>query len=76
MMTMSRHPPYQERSLRSFSTRRAVTVALFGLAFLGLPVSRAIPATEGGLKVGTLPVGKILFLGNSITLHGPAPDIG
>jgi 7,8-dihydropterin-6-yl-methyl-4-(beta-D-ribofuranosyl)aminobenzene 5'-phosphate synthase len=51
-------------------------VALFGLALLGLPASGATPATEGGLKVGTLPVGKILFLGNSITQHGPAPDIG
>src|SRR6187399_1258250 len=29
-----------------------------------------------GPKIGSLPVGKVLFLGNSITLHGPAPDIG
>lgn len=28
------------------------------------------------LRVGELPVGKVLFLGNSITLHGPAPQIG
>lgn len=28
------------------------------------------------LRVGKLRVGKILFLGNSITLHGPAPGIG
>ncbi len=28
------------------------------------------------LRLGTLCVGKILFLGNSITLHGPAPKIG
>jgi hypothetical protein len=26
--------------------------------------------------VGSWPVGRILFLGNSITLHGPAPSIG
>ena len=26
--------------------------------------------------MGTLPAAKILFLGNSITLHGPKPDIG
>jgi len=31
-------------------------------------------ATE--LHVGELRVGKVLFLGNSITLHGPAPKIG
>ena len=28
------------------------------------------------LRVGQLRVGKVLFLGNSITLHGPAPKIG
>ncbi len=28
------------------------------------------------LPVGTLPIGKVLFLGNSITLHGPSPNIG
>jgi hypothetical protein len=28
------------------------------------------------LQIGSLRVGKILFLGNSITLHGPAPKIG
>lgn len=27
-------------------------------------------------KIGPLPAAKILFLGNSITLHGPAPEIG
>lgn len=27
-------------------------------------------------KIGSLPVGKVLYLGNSITLHGPAPKIG
>ncbi len=28
------------------------------------------------LRVGTLRVNRVLFLGNSITLHGPAPQIG
>lgn len=28
------------------------------------------------LKIGTQPVNRILILGNSITLHGPAPKIG
>jgi TolB protein len=27
-------------------------------------------------RLGTLPAAKVLFLGNSITLHAPAPDIG
>lgn len=31
---------------------------------------------DDSLQVGTQRVGKILFLGNSITLHGPAPKIG
>jgi lysophospholipase L1-like esterase len=29
-----------------------------------------------GLKIGHLRADKVLFLGNSITLHGPAPQIG
>lgn len=33
-------------------------------------------AEDGELKVRSLRVGKVLFLGNSITRHGPAPDIG
>ena len=28
------------------------------------------------LKIGRMSVGRILYLGNSITLHGPAPQIG
>ncbi|MBL8811399.1 MAG: SGNH/GDSL hydrolase family protein [Planctomycetaceae bacterium] len=28
------------------------------------------------IQIGSLSVNRILFLGNSITLHGPAPDIG
>lgn len=31
---------------------------------------------EIGMKVGRLNAGRVLFLGNSITLHGPAPKIG
>tara|TARA_A100001391_G_scaffold89479_1_gene59102 strand:+ start:534 stop:1259 length:726 start_codon:yes stop_codon:yes gene_type:complete len=30
----------------------------------------------GEPKIGSLSVGKVLYLGNSITLHGPAPKIG
>lgn len=39
----------------------------------------AAPPTEPAgeaLYVGGLPVGKVLVLGNSLTLHGPKPDIG
>ena len=33
-------------------------------------------ATPAGPRVGKLPAAKVLFLGNSITLHGPLPSIG
>lgn len=33
-------------------------------------------ARQKDLRVGSLQVAKILYLGNSITLHGPAPKIG
>jgi hypothetical protein len=33
-------------------------------------------APKPALAFGSMPVGRILFLGNSITLHGPAPNIG
>jgi hypothetical protein len=47
---------------------------LFGFLLLGDPAN----AEDAGarLRVGHLRVGKVLFLGNSITLHGPAPKIG
>lgn len=38
-----------------------------------------VNATESRVakpKVGSLPVAKVLYVGNSITLHGPAPKIG
>jgi len=42
--------------------------------------NRPTLAQEGpprpGLRLGSQPVDKILFLGNSITLHPPAPNIG
>jgi len=34
------------------------------------------PAPGPGLRFGALPAGRILFLGNSITLHGPLASIG
>jgi hypothetical protein len=46
------------------------------LATLGIEVTAMTPQKPEGLRIGTLRVGKVLFLGNSITLHGPAPKIG
>jgi hypothetical protein len=68
----------EERSVRFILTLRGVVLVIFVLAATCLPAteqtSRA--TADKDLKVGTLCVGKILFLGNSITLHGPAPEIG
>lgn len=64
--------------MRSLLTRRRVAVAILGLAISCPPLTDRIAAARAadGLKVGTLRVAKILFLGNSITVHGPAPAIG
>ncbi len=64
--------------MRFFLTQRGVAVAILGLTIGCLAVlERSSTAkVDEELKVGTLRVGKILFLGNSITLHGPAPKIG
>jgi hypothetical protein len=64
--------------LRSFLTRRGAELAILGLAIVCPPVMDRISTAKAddGLKVGNLRVAKILFLGNSITLHGPAPEIG
>jgi lysophospholipase L1-like esterase len=52
-----------------------LTASLFSCrTALGQPAEAA--TADAHLHVGSLGVGKILFLGNSITLHGPAPDIG
>lgn len=60
------------------SMDRRVAAAIFGLAIACLPAMGEAPedAPGDGLRVGSLRVGKVLFLGNSITLHGPAPEIG
>lgn len=50
-----------------------VLLALASTSFMGLT---AILNADESPQVGTQRVGKILFLGNSITLHGPAPKIG
>ena len=57
---------------------RGIAAAVFGLAIVCVTAVGQEPkkGPGEGLKIGSLRVGKILFLGNSITLHGPAPDIG
>ncbi|MBS0267058.1 MAG: SGNH/GDSL hydrolase family protein [Planctomycetes bacterium] len=61
---------------------RTARQVLFGLGCVcglaGLFAMQSAGSAEPAprLQVGTLPVGKILFLGNSITLHGPAANIG
>ncbi len=49
----------------------ALVVATLGIQATETPVQKS-----EDLQVGTLRVGKVLFLGNSITLHRPAPKIG
>ena len=48
----------------------------FLLCCLGTAVAAAEAAEAKKLRVGELACGKVLFLGNSITLHGPAESIG
>jgi hypothetical protein len=57
--------------------RKAVTVVVAWFLVTLATFSRiAAEEADRELKIGTLRVGKILFLGNSITLHGPKADIG
>ena len=45
-------------------------------AILSFFASHAADAPPAIPMIGRIPAGKVLFLGNSITLHGPAPGIG
>ena len=47
--------------------------ALSLVPFRGIRSAEPLPSRP---MIGNLPVAKVLFLGNSITLHGPAPEIG
>ena len=53
----------------------SICCAIF-LAFGAVPWSRAAGESQSAGRIGALPAAKVLFLGNSITLHGPKPDIG
>jgi hypothetical protein len=46
------------------------------LATVGIQSTKTSAQKPEDLRVGTLRIGKVLFLGNSNTLHGPAPEIG
>jgi len=60
------------------SALRPALLGLLALVLTASPPGRAAddaPARKD-LRVGNLRVGKVLFLGNSVTLHPPAPAIG
>lgn len=50
------------------------TLVIFSSIFL--TTANAADTSVAEPKVGSLPAGKVLYLGNSITLHGAAPAIG
>lgn len=54
----------------------AIVPLTLAAALFAVAAASGEDAAKPGLKVGDLRVDKILFLGNSITLHGPAPKIG
>lgn len=51
-------------------------LSFFALFFFGLSIANSADQSAEKPMIGTLPAAKVLFLGNSITLHGPAPQIG
>lgn len=55
---------------------RLLTLLLAGALFSASGQFHAADTAPPKAKIGSLNVSKILFLGNSITLHGPAPEIG
>ncbi len=58
--------------MRSFMM--LVQLLCTSVLFAQEPTPNAKPQPD--LRIGSLSVNRILFLGNSITLHAPAPDIG
>ncbi|MFO0866275.1 MAG: SGNH/GDSL hydrolase family protein [Gemmataceae bacterium] len=55
---------------------RNCIVAGSGIVGLLVLIAHAMGDAPNSPRIGKLPAGKVLFLGNSITLHGPAPNIG
>lgn len=64
--------------LKSISARQQGKLLNVALLLVGLCLwfPPSVVSAQDALKIGELRVGKVLFLGNSITLHGPAPEIG
>lgn len=69
----ARHGPISFERLDGSLIR--VGLPLEASDFVTVSTQANAPA-QGALSIGKLRVGKVLFLGNSITLHGPAPKIG
>jgi hypothetical protein len=63
-------------SMRCYSLMNYPRIALFIVMASAAAMHPAFAVADDGLRVGHLHVGRILFLGNSITVHGPAPKIG
>lgn len=61
--------------MKSANLTRRHALGLSTLAAIGALASPVVLA-EDAVPDGKLQVRKVLFLGNSITLHGPAPQIG
>lgn len=61
----------------SFAKMKRLITLLAVSAFTALIlITRSTFAADALPQIGALPAAKVLFLGNSITLHGPKPDIG
>jgi hypothetical protein len=59
---------------RDLTMKSVWTLVIFSFALVTSVSATDTPGQKP--KIGSLPVGKVLYLGNSITLHGPAPKIG
>ena len=57
-------------------SRRPLLALWIATVLAVFPTTTPAATAERGPQLGSMRVGKILFLGNSITLHGPAPKIG
>ena len=71
----------QETFMRPEVTSMRVVAVLAGLLLQWGSAAPAAdsapgPAAGGDLMFHSVKAGRVLFLGNSITLHGPAPAIG
>lgn len=78
-MSNKRHVQFKFASTHRSNQLKLSSFLVAGVLLIGF--AAALPADENAtpatkLMIGQLPAAKMLFLGNSITLHGPAPGIG